>query len=106
MRTQPDSQPDSQPGSQPGSQQGAQPVTAACRQSEVLRSHFRLTPREATIAKLLCLGYAPSGLAERLSLSMNTVRTHLKSIFSKTQTHRQADLVRLLLTTVFADTTE
>lgn len=91
MRTQRQLQADTQVGN------------AASRQCEALRHHFRLTEREATIAKLLCLGYAPSNLAVRLSLSTNTVRTHLKSIFSKTRTHRQVDLVRLLLTTVFAD---
>lgn len=80
--------------------------SAACRQCVALRDHFHLTQREATIAKLLCLGYAPTRVALRLSLSVNTVRTHLKNIFSKTHTHRQVDLVRLLLTTVFADNPE
>jgi len=80
--------------------------TAACRQDEALRNSFGLTEREATIAKLICLGYAPAKLAGRLSLSTNTVRSHLKRIFSKTRTHRQADLVRLLLTTVFAEGNE
>jgi DNA-binding CsgD family transcriptional regulator len=78
-------------------------VSAARRQSERLRHSFGLTAREATIATLICLGYGPSQLAKRLSLSTNTVRSHLKRVFFKTQTHRQADLVRLLLTTVFAD---
>jgi DNA-binding CsgD family transcriptional regulator len=54
-------------------------TTAARRQSERLRISFGLTEREATIATLVCLGYGPSKLASRLSVSTNTVRTHLKT---------------------------
>jgi FixJ family two-component response regulator len=35
-----------------------------------------------------------------LALSMATVKTHLHHIFDKTDTHRQAELVRLLLTII------
>jgi DNA-binding CsgD family transcriptional regulator len=35
-------------------------------------------------------------VAEMLGISEPTVRTHLKRIFSKTGTSRQADLLRLL----------
>ena len=36
-------------------------------------------------------------LSEKLSVSLVTVRTHLQHVFDKTDTHRQAELVRLLL---------
>jgi DNA-binding CsgD family transcriptional regulator len=36
-------------------------------------------------------------IADELSVSYQTVRTHLQHIFDKTDTHRQAELVRLLL---------
>jgi DNA-binding NarL/FixJ family response regulator len=36
-------------------------------------------------------------IAADLALSMATVKTHLHHIFNKTDTHRQAELVRLLL---------
>jgi DNA-binding CsgD family transcriptional regulator len=38
--------------------------------------------------------------AARAGISMNTARTHLKSIFAKTETTRQAELVRLLAQTL------
>jgi FixJ family two-component response regulator len=36
-------------------------------------------------------------IADEMSVSLSTVRTHLQHVFDKTQTHRQAELVRLLL---------
>jgi DNA-binding CsgD family transcriptional regulator len=35
-------------------------------------------------------------IADEFNLSMKTVRTQLRSIFAKTETHRQSDLVALL----------
>jgi DNA-binding CsgD family transcriptional regulator len=36
-------------------------------------------------------------ISEELSISLTTVRTHLQHVFDKTDTRRQAELVRLLL---------
>lgn len=36
-------------------------------------------------------------IADRMSLSQATVKTHLQHVFDKTGTHRQSDLIRLLL---------
>jgi DNA-binding CsgD family transcriptional regulator len=36
-------------------------------------------------------------LADRLCISRNTARTHLRRLFAKTATTRQADLIRVLL---------
>ena len=36
-------------------------------------------------------------IADRLGLSRHTTRQHLRQVFQKTATHRQAELVRLLL---------
>ncbi len=58
---------------------------------------FRLTPREAALAALLMEGQGLEDIAERLRLSRNTARQHLRALFQKTGTHRQAELVRLLL---------
>jgi DNA-binding CsgD family transcriptional regulator len=35
--------------------------------------------------------------ASSMRIQMATVRTHLRGLLTKTQTHRQADLVRVLL---------
>lgn len=62
-----------------------------------LRQLYKLTPAEARLAALLAQGLRLEDAATDLGVSLNTVRTHLKRIFSKTETDRQAALVRLIL---------
>ena len=64
----------------------------------LLKQLFSLTQAEAQIALGILRGAAPKELAEQMSVSLVTVRTHLQHVFDKTDTHRQADLVRLLTT--------
>jgi len=59
---------------------------------------FGLTPREATIASLLARGLSLAGMAAELGITIGNARVHLKKIFQKTETHSQAELIRLLLT--------
>jgi len=58
---------------------------------------YGLTPAEAKLAKALAAGQSLSEAAEELSVGQSTLRSHLKSIFVKTQTKRQSELVRLLM---------
>ncbi|WP_282121220.1 helix-turn-helix transcriptional regulator [Ruegeria atlantica] len=61
-----------------------------------LREHFGLTPSEATLAKALTEGESLKEASSRLEISIWTARSHLRSIFQKTDTHRQAELVSLI----------
>lgn len=63
----------------------------------LLRQHYGLTTAETDVALMVLHGGGVKDIAGRLSLSPATVKTHLQHIFDKTDTHRQADLVRLLL---------
>jgi len=65
---------------------------------EVLRRIYGLTRAESQVAMRVLNGDGLAPIAEELSVSLTTVRTHLQRIFDKTGTHRQAELVRLLLT--------
>ncbi len=58
---------------------------------------FSLTPTEARVADLLLQGLEMREAAERLRISLATARFHLKRVFAKTHTHRQAELMRLML---------
>jgi DNA-binding CsgD family transcriptional regulator len=71
---------------------------AADRKSneEGLRSAFGLTRSEARLAAFLGTGESLDAAANRLGVSKETARAQLKSIFAKTDTHRQAQLVALL----------
>jgi DNA-binding CsgD family transcriptional regulator len=56
-----------------------------------------LTAAEARIVALLAVGKDVAQIARLLRVQQNTVRIHLKSIFRKTETRNQADLVSFLL---------
>jgi DNA-binding CsgD family transcriptional regulator len=58
---------------------------------------FGLTPCELRVAVGIVRGSSPQQIAERLGLSVETVRSHLKRVFFKSATCSQADLVRLVL---------
>lgn len=62
-----------------------------------LTDAFHLTRREADVADLLARGADPACIARTLGISLDTVRTHLKHVYRKTNTHSQCDVVRLLL---------
>jgi DNA-binding CsgD family transcriptional regulator len=62
----------------------------------LLRRLYRLTKAENDIALRMMRGADPKQISDELSVSVTTVRTHLKRIFDKTDTHRQAQLVQLL----------
>jgi DNA-binding CsgD family transcriptional regulator len=63
-----------------------------------LKKAFGLTRSEAALALRLAQGRSVAESAAELNVSLNTVRTHLKRIYSKTDTRRQGELVSLLLT--------
>ncbi len=70
-----------------------QPEPAA----SLLRRLYHLTRAEADVALRVLHGADLREISEQLSVSLPTVRTHLQHVFDKTNTHRQADLIRLLL---------
>lgn len=85
---------------------GATPAAAAVLVSEpeecgefpeqVARSLYDLTPAEARLAGKLLGGKHLKEIAGELDVSIHTVRAQMKSIFAKTGTSGQSELVRLL----------
>jgi DNA-binding CsgD family transcriptional regulator len=73
------------------------PVRRDRPNSEVLRAMFGLTPAECRVALLLADGHTPRLIAQMVGVTDNTVRSQIKSIYSKTAVRRQSELVRLLL---------
>jgi DNA-binding CsgD family transcriptional regulator len=65
---------------------------------DLLRCHFGLTPAEARLALHLVAGETLRSAEAKLSITYETARTHLKNIFNKTGTCRQAELVVVLVT--------
>jgi DNA-binding CsgD family transcriptional regulator len=62
-----------------------------------LAKTFHLTPSEAKLACIIARGAPPAIAARELKISRETARNQLKSVFAKTNTHRQSELVALLL---------
>jgi DNA-binding CsgD family transcriptional regulator len=58
---------------------------------------FALSHAEARLAAVLIKGSSLREASEELSVSLSTVRTHLKKLFEKTGTNRQATLIRAFL---------
>ena len=67
---------------------------------ELLRCHFGLTPAEARLALHLAAGETLRSAEAKLSMTYETARTHLKSVFQKTGTCRQAELVVTIVTAI------
>jgi len=65
---------------------------------DVLRALYGLTPAETEIANGILTGYTLDEIAVLRRVSRGTVRQQLKTILNKTDTCRQSDLVRLLMT--------
>jgi DNA-binding CsgD family transcriptional regulator len=73
------------------------PRSAPPVDEQMLAIAFDLTPAECRIAHLLAEGLTQKEIAARVGVQHDTVRKQLQSVFQKTATHRQHDLLRLLL---------
>lgn len=62
----------------------------------ILRTLFGITPAESRLAMLLVKGYSATEAAEELGVRISTVREKLSSMFAKTRTSRQPELVSML----------
>ena len=61
-----------------------------------LRQWQELSPREREVTALVCLSYTNREIATRLSLSLSTVKTHVRNVLRKFGLSRRSDL-RLVL---------
>lgn len=65
--------------------------------AEVLASLFGCTSAEARLAAALVAGKRLEEIGEEFGVKPTTITFHLQNLFQKTHTHRQADLVALLI---------
>jgi DNA-binding CsgD family transcriptional regulator len=64
--------------------------------AELIQGLFDLTPAEARVAQGIAAGQTVDALAVTNAVSIGTIRVQLRSVFEKTGTARQAELVQLL----------
>lgn len=72
-------------------------LPAGATLTPTLRTQWGFTPAEARLAERLMEGLSLDEAAECTHVTKNTVRTQLRSLFDKTETRRQSQLVRVLL---------
>ncbi|TXK30951.1 helix-turn-helix transcriptional regulator [Ottowia sp. GY511] len=65
--------------------------------ASMLQRLYGVSAAECRVAQELLHGDTLQDVAQRLNLGENTVKSHLRQLFAKTGTHRQPQLVRLLL---------
>ena len=68
--------------------------------NEVIRRLFDLTRSEARLALLLANGVSLDEASEQLNIRRNTVRAHLRTIFSKMGVTRRTELVLMVMNSV------
>ena len=68
---------------------------------EQIMDRFGTTRMESKVAHHLARGLRVGAIAQDLGIAVQTVRGHLKQIFSKTGAHRQVELVALLLSALY-----
>lgn len=77
------------------------PADLSATSAPALQSLLDLTPAEARLAAALAAGAGLEDLANEWSVSVNTLRSRLQSIFTKTGTDRQAGLVLVIFRHLF-----
>lgn len=69
------------------------PIDVACGD---LVERYGLSGRERSVLELLARGNTRAGIAERLFISENTVRVHVKNIYSKLHIHSKQQLIDMV----------
>lgn len=73
------------------------PEMKYCENAIIYQQLFKLTRTEAEVAAALANGSSVEDIEAAMEISHNTMRAHLRSMFSKTDVGSRADLVRLLI---------
>jgi DNA-binding CsgD family transcriptional regulator len=68
--------------------------------SSDLQQLFGFTPGETRLANLLMAGKSMAESCDKLGIRLSTGCSHLRKMFKKTKTHRQGELVALLLRSI------
>ncbi|MBS1557949.1 MAG: response regulator transcription factor [Bacteroidetes bacterium] len=82
-----------QSGGAPMSPSIASMVIQSMYKKPNLPNPYKLTPRETDILTSLSKGNSYKLVATELAISIDTVRTHIKSVYEKLQVHSQAEAV-------------
>lgn len=74
----------------------ARPENRMIPGADIIAALFDLTPAEAKVARAIAHGRNPATVARDSNISVETVRAHLKRVFSKTASGSQLELATLI----------
>jgi DNA-binding NarL/FixJ family response regulator len=80
-------------GGAPMSSQIARKVVASFRETKPEQGAETLTERESEVLGFLTKGYSGKEIASRMSVSLNTVKTHLKHIYAKLHVRSRTEIL-------------
>jgi len=63
------------------------------KQWHYIQKHYRMSPRELQVARLVCQGFTNADVADKLNVKHGTIKTHLRSIFSKVRARNKISLL-------------
>ena len=66
------------------------------RKVAALAESYRLSPREVEVLELFAAGRSAAFIAELQFVTINTVRSHIKHIYSKCDVHSRQELITLI----------
>lgn len=75
----------------------AKPAPPKARPALSMENPFRFSRAEFRVCLLMARGLRRMEITRSLGISASTLRTHLRNIYAKTETHSEADLLRLLV---------
>lgn len=81
-------------GGSPMSSTIARKVMSSFSENKIKQPVDDLSEREKEILSLLARGLQYKGIAGELSLSVETIRTHIRNIYEKLQVHNKAEAIR------------
>jgi DNA-binding NarL/FixJ family response regulator len=81
-------------GGAPMSPEIARKVVTLFRKTAVAERPFEsLTPQELRLLQLLADGHSYQAAAERLAISLNTVRSYIRNVYEKLHVHSKSEAV-------------
>ncbi|MEE8716369.1 MAG: helix-turn-helix transcriptional regulator [Coriobacteriales bacterium] len=84
------------PAEQPAAAPQAALSPSLDERCELVAGRFGLTARETDVLRLLARGYSGLAIQEKLVVSRNTVKTHVRNVYSKLDVHSQQELIDLV----------
>jgi DNA-binding CsgD family transcriptional regulator len=75
----------------------AEPGRCVAPSTDLLAAVYGFTPTQAKVAAMLASGLSLAEAARQAGMAEGTARSHLRRLFALTGTHRQAELVAVLL---------